>query len=80
LPDSSSSVCSLALQPRHPLPGILDFGRAGIGVFPEEKCIRAVRKEFGLVGLEPPPRGLIELRAKNKDPDCKDNPNEKEAN
>ena len=26
---------NFALQPRQPLPGILDFGQAGVGVFPE---------------------------------------------
>jgi len=25
---------SIILQPRQPLPGILDFGEAGVGVFP----------------------------------------------
>jgi len=33
---------SFALQPRQPLPGILDFGQAGVGVFKERKEFLAV--------------------------------------
>ena len=35
-------LASIILQPRQPLPGILDFGLAGVGVLPEVEELYAV--------------------------------------
>jgi hypothetical protein len=39
----------LALQPRQPLPGILDFGQAGVGIFPDvEEELQKIPTTTGL--------------------------------
>ena len=35
MPGETASEELMALQPSQPLPGVLDFGKAGVGVFPE---------------------------------------------
>ena len=42
-----SSVFGLTLQPGQPLPGILNFGQAGVGVFPEVEEFSAALYSFG---------------------------------
>jgi hypothetical protein len=42
---------SLTLQPRQPLPGILNHGNTGIGVFPEVEEFLAMRDGPNLWGI-----------------------------
>jgi hypothetical protein len=41
------ALFQLRLQPRQPLPGILDFGPAGVDVFPEIEKARVTFYDFG---------------------------------
>ena len=46
LSDTMSSVCCLTLQPSQPLPGILDFGEAWVGVLTEVKDTIKLLNDF----------------------------------
>jgi len=41
-------TCSVALQPRRPLPGILKLGQAGVGVLPEGEEFLTMPYGFGV--------------------------------
>jgi len=45
-------TCSVALQPRQPLPGFLDFGQAGVGILPKVKDSPLQRIEIVGIGSQ----------------------------